>query len=242
MKITLQCWLLIIIFKLVFIDHSFAQANEKDTISAQEIVKKYIDAEGGFAELKKISTVYTEMKGIMDGRNVTLIIKEMLPNKGGFEIVYQDRVVYKEFFDGMSGFRYEDGNKIPAAPEEFADKLDKKNIFDELDYLDTSVFVLGYLGTDILDKEAVYKIKATKKNGAERILFFSKESFLLVKKENTKSGETGRASKILYKKFKHFGSILSPTEITMDAGTKNEQKLTITNIYINDKVSSHDFE
>ncbi len=80
---------------------TFGQNSEEQ---AREVVETGIKAMGGKDFLKSINTLYTDSKTVMDGRDVNWVIKEMLPNKGSFEIVYQKRIVYKSWYDGNLGY------------------------------------------------------------------------------------------------------------------------------------------
>ncbi len=70
----------------------------------------------------------------MESHSVHWITKEMLPNKGSFQIVYGDKVMYKNWWDGENGYESQYGDNKPADPREFKDKPYKQNIFDDLDY------------------------------------------------------------------------------------------------------------
>ncbi|MBL0200740.1 MAG: hypothetical protein IPP81_11525 [Chitinophagaceae bacterium] len=85
--------------------------SQVQNITALEIVNRSIDAMGGIEYLRSIKTLYSDTKTTMEGRLVHWIIKEMLPNKGSFQIVYNDRVVYSDWFDGKKGYSITNGKK-----------------------------------------------------------------------------------------------------------------------------------
>ncbi|MBF4487909.1 MULTISPECIES: hypothetical protein [unclassified Flavobacterium] len=76
----------------------------------------------------------------MEGRTANWVVKEIKPNIGSFEIVYGQRVVFKSWYDGKLGYNLSNGEKTLADQENFKDKLFKKNIFNELDYLDSTLY------------------------------------------------------------------------------------------------------
>ena len=227
----------VLFFRVFVINTAYSQQ-----LTAQQIIEKSIKAQGGRAILENVRTLRTEYKAQLEGRNVTYVIKEMAPNKGSFEIVYEDRVVYKEFFNGTAGFRYERGRKVPADSAEFKDKLFRKNIFNDLDYLDTGLNSIELIGEATVNKEQAYKIKVILRNGAEDILYYSKESFLPVKKEKIKLQEPGRSNATLFEKYKRFENILMAAQLILYAGTPEETILKVSKVYINEKVSFADFE
>jgi len=235
MKKQLSLTTLILLFFSLF---TLAQ----DSLSARQILEKNIEAQGGRSVLENIQTVYSEFKTTMEGRQVHLIIRQMLPNKGSFEIVYQGRTVYKSFFDGKQGYDINNGEKKLAADDVYKDKFYMHNIFDELDYLDTALYTIELLPNAVVGDEPAYVIKATLKNGAERIIYYSQKTFLELKLERTKLQESERSNETIIEKQKRYRNIMFPSQQRMNVGTDHEQTLVLVNIYLNDKVSDADFQ
>ncbi|WP_428430130.1 hypothetical protein [Pedobacter sp.] len=119
-----------------------------DELTAQQIVEKSIEATGGKQYLQSIKTLYSNIATQMEGRNVNWITKEMLPNKGAFLIVYQGRTVFRNFYDGEKGYEVSGGKTQLANQDEFSDKKYRKNIFNELDYLDPTLYTLALAGSE----------------------------------------------------------------------------------------------
>lgn len=90
---------LFVLLLLNIIGLNFANAQKLSDNAAIEIVNKSIDAMGGQKLLKSIKTLYTDSETEMQGRKVNWIVKEMLPNKGSFQIIYQGRTVYQNWFN-----------------------------------------------------------------------------------------------------------------------------------------------
>src|SRR5690606_34746704 len=133
-------------------------AQHSQTTKSTEIVEKSIQAQGGKKLLENVKTLYSKSETIMDGRNVFWITKEMEPNKGSFEIEYQERIVYKSFYDGKTGYDIVNGQKTIADPEQFKDKNYRKHIMNSLDYLDSSLYTLEYIGEEKANTKDCYKI------------------------------------------------------------------------------------
>jgi hypothetical protein len=220
-----------------------AQTAKDDTLTARQIIEKSIAAKGGAEMLRSVSTLYSEIKTEMDGRKVTWIIKEAMPNKGSFEIVYKGRTVYREVFNGREGFEYTEKGRRPSPSDNFKDKLYKRNIFDELDYLDTTLNAIELLGSDIAEDEPVWKLQVTLKNGAVQLLYYSKANYLLLKKERTVLPEKDRGAVTILRNYKLLANrILIPTVFVYEAGTAGEQKMYVTKAYINKEMPVEDFE
>jgi hypothetical protein len=177
----------------------------------------------------------------MDDHDVHYVIKEMLPNKGSFEIVYQGRTVYKGFFDGEHGFEIDHGKKVAAPAEDNKDKMYKKNIFNELDYLDTALYAMTRLPDAMVGQEPAYVIGTTLKNGREKHIYYSRNTFLELKSETIKLGENGSSNTTFVTKQEQHEGVMYPAVQRMFVGTDHEQTLTLLNIYFNEKVSDADF-
>ena len=226
---------------ILLLFHSLS-ALAQDSLSARQIIEKNIEAQGGRSTLQSIRTVYTEFATRIQGHDCHVVIKEMLPNKGSFEIVYQGRTVYKSVFDGKQGFDIQNGKKVPEPADDNKDKFFKKNIFNELDYLDTTLYTIGLLPEAMLGQEPVYVIKASLKNGAEHVLYYSKKTFLELKSERTKLPENERSNATLIDQWSKYQNIMYPSQQRMFVGTDHEQTLTPLNIYFNEKVGDADFQ
>lgn len=166
----------------LFFLHS-PKTSAQTKLTASDIINKSIDVTGGKQYLLSIKTLYTKLATEMEGRQVHWITKEMLPNKGAFQIVYQDRAVFQNFYDGKKGYEVSGGKKQLADQAEFSDKKFRKNIFNELDYLDSSLYTLALDGNEQVNNEDCYKVKATCINGTVRTLYYSKMTFLKLRED-----------------------------------------------------------
>ncbi len=214
--------------------------SQVQNITALEIVNRSIDAMGGIEYLRSIKTLYSDTKTTMEGRLVHWIIKEMLPNKGSFQIVYNDRVVYSDWFDGKKGYSITNGKKKKTDKDYFKDKLYKKNIINELDYIDSTLWKLEYLGVVTLGIDSCYKIKGTLVNGLVEVMYFDKSSFHMVRNDKISNAEKDRYTTYLFSNFKKFDKLVFYTEMKM--GENGSYQLgTIEKLLINQEVEESDF-
>ncbi len=212
-----------------------------ENVTATEIINNSIEAMGGLEYLKSIKTLYTNIKTEMEERQVHWIVKEMLPNKGSFQISYNDRIVYESWFDGKKGFEIVNGNKKKADKEDYKDKFYKKNIFNELDFLDSSLWKLKYLGVEKMNNDSCYKIQATLNSGLVMMLYFNKDNFHMIRSDKVLNPEKNRFKTILYSNFKTFDKLVYYTEIKFGENGKY-QSGTIVNLLINQLVDENDFK
>lgn len=219
---------------------SYGQEKSKN-VDAWWVISKSIEAMGGEPLLRSIKTLKTEMATQMEGNPVTWVTKEMLPNKGAFQIIYDKRVVYEDWFNGQKGFETVNGEIKEIERASLADKFPRKNIFNELDYLDTSVYRIQLLNDEMVNNIDCYKISAVFIGGFERHLYIDKNSFQTIKEDRIVKGETEAKSSTYFSDFKKFGNLVFYTNLTMGDGPE-AQTATITKLLINKQVSDDDFD
>lgn len=225
---------------ILLLSLSFTKSHAQAAFTAQQILQKNIAATGGMDYLKSIQTLYSNMATEMEGRKVNWITKEMLPNKGAFLIIYQGRTVFQNFYDGEKGYEIENGKKKLADQAEFSDKKYRKNIFNELDYLDPSLYQLEAMGIEKVEYQDCYKIKATCVNGATRILYYSKDTFLQLR-EDKATTEKGNFDTTYFYGYKKYGKLTYYTKLVFGSGDK-AQKAELVELLVNEKVSESDFQ
>jgi hypothetical protein len=223
---------------LIYTNQIFSQSDK--TITAEKIVNNSIKAMGGEEYLKSIKTLYTDLKTEMEGREVNWITKEMLSNKGAFQIVYKDRVVYQNWYDGVKGYEIVNGEKKEADQNEFKDKKFKNNIFNELDYLDSNLWNINFIGEEKVGETMCYKIKAELVNGLIKYIYFDIKTFYTIKTEKVINLEKDSFSVTLFSKFKKFGKLIYPTELSFGDGIEF-QEAKIVSLLINENISESDF-
>jgi hypothetical protein len=212
-----------------------------ESMDAYQVINKSIEAMGGKEYLQSIRTLYSEIKTEMEGRPVHWIVKEMKPNKGSFQITYNNKVVYHNWFDGQKGFEIVGGQKKQVDNEEFKDKAYKKNIFNELDYLDSSSWTLEQMGETVVNGEPCYKIRATLIDSTVRLLYYSKATFLLQKEEKMFNPEKDSFSAVLFSGYKKFGRLMYYTEMKF-GGVGTYKIAKVDKLLINDEVEEKDFK
>lgn len=234
-----KLYLLILIQCLCF--NSISAHNYNDSITVEKIINNAVLALGGKEYLQTIKTLYSDVSTEMEGRQVHWIIKEMLPNKGSFQISYNNRTVYQNWFDGKKGFEIINGEKKKADPDEFKDKKYKRNIFDELDYLDPSLWTLTLTGEEKVNNEDCYKIKATLVNGATSIFYYSKTSFQRLRVDKISKAEKDTFETTYFGGFTKFEGLTFYTEMKFEDNGKI-QTAKIVKLLINEMVAESDFK
>jgi hypothetical protein len=229
----------IVFFFSIIMFNCVSGQNLIEVKNANDVVENAISALGGKEYLLSIKTLYTDISTEMEGRQVNWVTKEMLPNKGSFQIVYDGRIVFRNWYDGNTGYEIVNGEKAKANPEEFKDKKYKKNIFNELDYLDTSLWKLELVEEEKVNDEDCYKVKASLVNGEVRNLYFSKRTFYMLREDKV-NAEKGSFTSTSFSDYKKFGGLTYYSIMKFGNGEKT-QIGKIVNILLNEKIDESDF-
>jgi hypothetical protein len=229
----------VIVFFFSIMFNCVSGQNLIEVKNANDVVENAISALGGKEYLLSIKTLYTDISTEMEGRQVNWVTKEMLPNKGSFQIVYDGRIVFRNWYDGNTGYEIVNGEKAKANPEEFKDKKYKKNIFNELDYLDTSLWKLELVEEEKVNDEDCYKVKASLVNGEVRNLYFSKRTFYMLREDKV-NAEKGSFTSTSFSDYKKFGGLTYYSVMKFGNGEKT-QIGKIVNILLNEKIDESDF-
>jgi hypothetical protein len=212
-----------------------------ESMNAYTVINKAIDAMGGKEFLQSIYTLYTVTQTQLDGFEVNWIAKEMKPNKDYFQIAQNNRTVYQSWYDGKNGFEIVSGIKKKQDEEDNKDKLYKKNIFNELDYVNPILWKIELVGEETVGTDSCYKIKANLINGLIKYLYYSKTSFFLRKEERHLNDSQNSLSTFLFYSYKKFGKLTYYSEIKF---TKNGryQDGKLVDLAINQLVEEKDFK
>ena len=216
-------------------------AQNDSQLKAKAIIEKSIVAMGGLDFLKSINTLYSDSKTVMEGHDVDWITKEMLPNKGTFEIVFQGRTVYKSWYDGKTGYEMSNGEKKIADQDQYQDKQYRKSIFNEIDYLDSSLYQIEYIGEEEVVGKLCDKIKTVLVNGKTSFVYYDKNTSYLIKSETIANADKNTFTTTLYDDYKTFKGLTYFTKMTF-ATEKGNQVATIVDLYYNKKISDKDFQ
>ena len=227
-------------FSLVFFFISVSGQNQSGVKNANDVLNNAITALGGKEYLLSIKTLYTDISTEMEGRQVHWITKEMLPNKGIFQIVYNDRIVFQNMYDGETGYEIVNGEKRKADQNEFKSKKYKKNIFNELDFIDTTLWKIELVGEEKVSEESCYKIKATLIDGELRNLYYSKKTFFMLREDKVLNADKDSFSTTFFSNYQKFKGLTFYTVMKFGEGDKS-QVGKIVSILVNENISPKDF-
>ena len=162
--------------------------------TAEEIVKKALDARGGVEKIKAVrSERISGRVSFGQGAEGTFVVELKRPLKMRAEISIEGQTIVRVYDGKSSGWMInpfaENKEGQPLSAE------DLRNISDESDFDGPLVDYkakgnqIELAGKENLDDKPVYRLKLTNKNGDARFYFIDATTFLLLKWEGTRKTE-----------------------------------------------------
>eukprot|EP01037_Dinobryon_pediforme_P013973 gene13973-14090_t len=221
-------------------------AQKAPDVKASDIIKAYIDAVGGAAELKKVTSYSATMTMAMQGMTLNVIQKKLAPNKEVMAISMNGNVVMKSAFDGDKGYQMQMGNKKDLGADELAQKKTYTSLTEQLDYLSNPAFKLAVKGVQKVNGADAYQITVTDPTGKTITEYYDIKSKLLVKNESsTTTNNVAVAQTTEFADYRKVGNVLFPYKetLTQSAGGQDQTfVMTVTDVKINTDVTPDDFK
>jgi outer membrane lipoprotein-sorting protein len=216
--------------------------------TADEIVKKVLDARGGVDKLKAVqSERITGRISFSRGVEGAFVVELKRPMKVHVEISLDGQQIIRVYDGKSSGWMLnpfaENKEVQPLSSEEL------KNIADESDFdgplvdYKTKGNRIELAGKENLDDKPVYRLKLTNKNGDIRFYFIDASSFLLLKWEGIrKTGEQELPWESFFSDFREVQGLKYPFRIDQGSpGTEIKQTLTTEKMEINPQIDDSHF-
>src|SRR5258708_9463300 len=170
---------------LLVITHLLFVQRAASAQSADEIVKKALDARGGIEKIKAVqSQRISGHVSFTQGMEGTFVVELKRPLKMHVEISVGGQKFIRVYDGKSSGWMinpFAESKDVQPLPPE-----DLKNISDESDFDGPLVDYkakgnqIELVGKEKLDDKPVYRLKLTNKNGDIRFYFFDASSFLQI--------------------------------------------------------------
>jgi outer membrane lipoprotein-sorting protein len=216
--------------------------------TADEIVKKALDARGGVEKIKAVqSERISGHVSFPQGMEGTFVVELKRPLKMRSEISIQGQTIIRVYDGKSSGWMvnpFAETKEVQPLPSE-----DLKNISDESDFdgplvdYKTKGNQIELAGKENLDDKSVYRLKLTNKNGDIRFYIFDASSFLLLKWEGIqKTGDQELPWESFFSDFHEVLGLKYPFRIEQGSpGTDIKQTLTAEKIEIDPQIDDSRF-
>jgi predicted Zn-dependent peptidase len=215
-------------------------------IKADDVFNSYIKAIGGAEALKKVNSIFATMAMEMQGMNLQVQMKNMLPNMESMTMSMGGNVVMKTSFNGTTGYQQQMGNKKELSPEEIKEKNLVSGLFEQLDYVNNPAFKTAVKGIEKVNGSDAYKVLITYPTGATKTEYYDVASKLLIRKEEAKTANNVTASTTIdYGDYRKAGAILYPYAQTLTISTNGQQQsleMKASEVKINEGVTATDFQ
>ena len=209
-------------------------------LTAESVVKTYVDAVGGEENLRSVNSTLTTADVTIQGApfKPTAILKQMSPNKFSMEMIVEGMgTVMKQNFDGETGYMEQQGRKIPMDEKDIASRKSTKGLFPEL-FMESSTLTLDSKTT--IDGTDVYKIKVTK-DGKESFRYYDVETGYLLRAEETNETAGQSVTTVTdYSNYKEVNGVMMPYTWKIATGPQ-VLNLEVTEIKVNEGVTAEDF-
>lgn len=198
-------------------------AYAQNTITADDLAAKNIQARGGTAKLAAIKTLRATYSTEEDGKPVQVIEMQKRPNKLRRNITFGKKIIVYAY-DGQTAWQ-SSGKSSSAAPADLALELKEEADIDGplLNYKEKGS-KLELVGKEKFNQKDVYNLKITLKEGQVRNIYLDARSFLEVKETGffEKGGQRVDFVTIL-KSYRPVQGILFPFVVEQKAGDEENQ-------------------
>ncbi|SMO81267.1 M16 family metallopeptidase [Solitalea koreensis] len=211
------------------------------TITAKNILDKYVSAVGGETALKKVNSLLISFNSQIQGMNINGFMAKMAPNKELLSLNMNGNTLMKQVFDGQAGYMMIQGQRRDLPADQLKEQQEEHSIFPELFY-EQEGFKLSVETTTKVDGTDAYKVKITSPSGKISYNYYSSETGLLIRTEKTRSAQGQEVNSTTnYSDYKDFNGVKLPTTIDTQTGPmKIEMK--VTEIKVNAGVIETDFK
>lgn len=216
--------------------------------TADEIVKKAVDARGGIEKIKAVqSERITARLTSAQGIEATVILELKRPHRMHSEITVEGQKIIRVYdgkSEGWSINPFAESKDIqPMSAEDLKEAPDESDMDGPLvDYKSKSSQIV-LLGKEDLDGKPVYRLKLTNKNGDVRSYLLDASSFLTVKWEGIRKIEGKELPwESSLSDYHEIQGMKFPFKIEQGSpGTEFKQALTIEKIEIDPKIDESRF-
>ncbi len=202
-------------------------------MTAQQVLKKYIEAIGGEQAVNDINSVYIIAEAEMQGQKMQLQSKTTSTGKSSQEIAIAGNTMQKQVFNGKEGFVAARGQKIPFSEEQNVAAKAEAHPFPE-----TQATNISLEGIEPVNGEDAYVIKMTE----DTRNYYSTDSGLKLQTIKTMNqGGQVMSIPITYSDYQEVKGVQFPFSISQSMGPMT-LNFEVTDIIINEDVAASDFE
>lgn len=212
--------------------------------TVDDIVKKNIEARGGYDKIKSVNTTKMTGKVTAQGMEMPVTMVKKRPNKTRMDVSMQGQTMVQAY-DGETAWMINPfmGDPTPQAmPEAQAKSMKEEADFDGqlVDYKEKGHKV-ELIGKEDMEGTEVYKLKLTLKSGDIQYIYLDSEYYLPLKVTGkVKRGDTEIESDSYLSDYKEVDGLMMPFSIEQKMNGQTAAQITIekveTNVAVPDSI------
>lgn len=208
-------------------------------VTAKSVVDNYINTIGGTDKINAVNTVKMNGDFVVQGAPpLTVEIKQTKNNKESMEVAMQGMVMMKAKWNGTTGYREQQGQKMPYSEAEVTAKLADSGLFPETSLDMANVTLESIVSIDGADN---YKLKVMKGEDAS-YRYYNVETNLLTQEESTTEAQSKEIkTTVKYDNYSEVNGVKFPYAQTIMTGPQT-MSMNIKNVVVNEGVTDADFE
>jgi zinc protease len=203
-------------------------------VTAQSVVKNYIDAIGGEKALKAVKTVLVTAKGTIQGRSLDMVSKFSNKGMSTSDISMGGMSMMKQVIGDKTGYQSVQGQKKTIEGEELVKEKKDAVPFVELSFLADKTIVLS--GIESLNGQDAYAVLV----GTTKYFYDVKTGLRVATENESGEGAQKRKTMTYYADYVEVKGVKFPYKTTMDVGMPLE--FITQDVKINEGVTDKDFE
>ena len=205
-------------------------------VTAQSIIEKYIEAIGGKDKLESVKSIALNAEGEIQGTKLALTTKQTTENQYLMEMSVMGNVMSKQVLNGDTGYMTARGQKMDLPAEQLETIKATSVPFPELTLVNDENISLER--AEKVNGNDAYVVKLSDEKNA----FYDATSGLKVKEETTltANGQTMTQSSEMGN-YQEVDGIMFPFMVSQSMGPQKIE-FTVTDIKVNEGVSSEDFQ
>ncbi len=216
--------------------------------TADEIVKKAVDARGGMDKIKTVqSERITGHLSSPQGVEAAVVLELQRPHKLHSEVTVEGQKIIRVYDGKSAGWTInpfaENKDVQPMSAEDLREISEESDLDGPLVDYQSKGTQIGLIGKEELDGKPVYRLKLTNKNGAVRSYLLDATSFLTLKWEGIrKIGDKELPWESSLSDYREIQGLKYPFKIDQDSpGTEIKQTFTVERIEINPQIDEAHF-
>jgi outer membrane lipoprotein-sorting protein len=216
--------------------------------TADEIVKKALDARGGINKIKAVQSERISGKvSFSHGLEGTIVLELKRPHKLRSEIIVEGQKILRVYDGKSAGWTvnpFEENKEVQAmSAEELKGMPDEADLDGPLVDYQAKETKIELIGKEDFDGKPAYRLKLTSKNGEARSYLIDASTFLTAKWEGIrKIGDKELPWECALSDYREIEGLKYPFKIEQGSpGTDFQQTLTIEKIEIDPKMDESHF-